>query len=202
MRLRAPEFQPAVRTAIVVMLEVVSKDCLHVARSDDQDPIEAFGLDRLHPPLCEGVGARCLDRRADDIDTLSYEDHIEATAVLDVPIVDEESHGRASILQAHGEVAGLLSDPHRVGAGSAAGDVDSPGRELDEEEHIESRSPQRVDGEEVRCEDGVRLCAEEFGQVGPARRGAGPRPLQRKSLRIVIADTSWPSLRSSPRMRL
>jgi hypothetical protein len=35
-------------------------------------------------------------------------------------------------------------------------------------------------------------------QVGPTRRGAGPRLLCRSSVAIVVADTSIPSFRSSP----
>ena len=124
MRLRAAEPEPAVRAATVVVLDIVPKNCLQVARSDDQDPIEALGLDCLHPPLCEGVGARCLDRGANDVDAIGSEDHIEATTVLRITVVDEESHGRASILEAHREVACLLGDPHRIGTGGAAGDVD------------------------------------------------------------------------------
>ena len=38
-------------------------------------------------------------------------------------------------------------------------------------------------------------------QVGPARRGAGPSPFVRRSVRIVVAETRIPSLRSSPRIR-
>ena len=35
-------------------------------------------------------------------------------------------------------------------------------------------------------------------QVGPSRRGAGPRPCRRGSVLIVVAPTRIPSLRSSP----
>ena len=142
MRLRTPELEPAVRAAAVVVLNVLLKDCSEVTRSDDQDPVEAFGLDRFHPSLCEGVGAGCLDRGPNYADAVSSKDSIEAAAVLGVAVVDEESHGRASILEAHREVACLLGDPYRVGTGGAAGDVDTPARELDEEEHIKSRSTQ------------------------------------------------------------
>jgi hypothetical protein len=114
--------EPAVWAATVVVLDIVPKDCLQVAESSDQHPIEAFGLDRLHPSLCEGVGSRCLDRGANDVDTFSSEDTIETTAVLGIAIVDEESHGLGSILPAHREVAGLLSDPGRVGTSGAPGD--------------------------------------------------------------------------------
>ena len=37
-------------------------------------------------------------------------------------------------------------------------------------------------------------------QVGPIRRGAGPRPLLRSTVAMVVAETSTPSFRSSPRI--
>ncbi len=38
-------------------------------------------------------------------------------------------------------------------------------------------------------------------QLGPVRRGAGPRPCRRSSVLIVVAPTRTPSLRSSPQIR-
>lgn len=101
MRLRAPKLKPTVRSATVVVLGIVPKDCLQVARSSDQDPIEALGLDRFHPSLCEGVGARCPYRGADNVDAVGSKDHIEAPAVLGVAVVDEESHRLGPIFQTH-----------------------------------------------------------------------------------------------------
>ena len=37
-------------------------------------------------------------------------------------------------------------------------------------------------------------------QVGPSRRGAGPSPFARSSVRILVAETLMPSLASSPRI--
>ena len=37
-------------------------------------------------------------------------------------------------------------------------------------------------------------------QVGPSRRGAGPSPLARSRVRILVAETRMPSLASSPRI--
>jgi hypothetical protein len=37
-------------------------------------------------------------------------------------------------------------------------------------------------------------------QVGPVRRGAGPRPCRRSSVLIVVAPTRIPSLRNSPQI--
>jgi hypothetical protein len=47
------------------------------------------------------------------------------------------------------EVAGLLGDPDTVGVGGNAGQVDAPGVQFDEEQHIEPSQPDGVDGEEV-----------------------------------------------------
>ena len=38
-------------------------------------------------------------------------------------------------------------------------------------------------------------------QVGPPRRGAGPSPCRRRSVRIAEAETLMPSLASSPLIR-
>jgi hypothetical protein len=38
-------------------------------------------------------------------------------------------------------------------------------------------------------------------QLGPVRRGAGPRPWRRSSVLMVVAPTRMPSLRSSPQIR-
>src|SRR5919106_2768991 len=38
-------------------------------------------------------------------------------------------------------------------------------------------------------------------QVGPSRRGAGPRPARRRIVRIVVAETMTPKPRSSPLIR-
>lgn len=53
-------------------------------------------------------------------------------------------------------------------------DVYSPGRQLDEEQHVQGREPDRLDGEEVAGEDPLGLGAEE---LRPCWTGAsGRRP--------------------------
>jgi hypothetical protein len=49
------------------------------------------------------------------------------------------------------------------------------------------------------------LCAwarRNSGQLGPIRRGAGPRPEARNTLATVVAETLIPSFSSSPSMRM
>ena len=59
----------------------------------------------------------------------------------------------------------------------------------------------RLDCEEVAGQHSPALGSEELAQVGPVRRGAGPRPERRRIRRIVVAPTRIPSLRSSPWIR-
>jgi hypothetical protein len=40
----------------------------------------------------------------------------------------------------------------------AAGEVDAPATQLDEEEDVQSLKPDRLDGEEVDCEHALRVC--------------------------------------------
>jgi hypothetical protein len=49
--------------------------------------------------------------------------------------------------------------------------MDSPGIEFDEEQHVESSQPDRLDGEEVAGHDPGRRLAQER----PPRRGRAPR---------------------------
>jgi hypothetical protein len=57
-----------------------------------------------------------------------------------------------------------------------AGDVDSAGRQFQEERDVDPFEEHRVDGEEVAGQDGVGLGGEELFHVGPLRRGAGSTP--------------------------
>ncbi|SRR6266536_61936 len=51
-------------------------------------------------------------------------------------------------------------------------------------------------------EQAVRLARRNSDQLGPIRRGAGPRPDLRNTVAIVVAETLIPSLSSSPSMRM
>ena len=78
------------------------------------------------------------------------------------------------------------------------GDENAPGAELDEEEHIQRLQPDRLDREEVAGDDRGACARRNCVQVGLERLGAGPRPCRRSRVRIVVAPTRMPSLRSSP----
>jgi hypothetical protein len=86
---------------------------LEMASAKDQDPIEAVGGQGADPALGEGVRVRRLDRSTDHLDALGAENLVEGVAELRVAVVDEEPE-RLLVLELHGQVARLLSDPAAV----------------------------------------------------------------------------------------
>jgi len=79
------------------------------------------------------------------------------------------------VLEAFGEreVPGLLGDPSRVGSAGRAGEMDPPGRELDEEQDVEGLQEHSLDREEVAGQHSPPLRSQELGpgETRPARRG-------------------------------
>jgi hypothetical protein len=66
-------------------------------------------------------------------------------------------------------------------------------------------TPTRPPARAERRSPATRLCAwarRNSDQLGPIRRGAGPRPALRNTLAIVVAETLIPSPFSSPWMRM
>jgi hypothetical protein len=85
--LPAPVLEVAVRAMAVVMANVDLEDALEVATGEDRQPVQALGPDRSDPSLAEGVGTRCPDGSADDLEPLDYEHLIERTAELGVAVM-------------------------------------------------------------------------------------------------------------------
>jgi hypothetical protein len=69
-------------------------------------------------------------------------------------VADEEAHVSASLPQHQQQVTCLLGDPAPIGVGGDSGEMNPPGVEFDEEQHVQPREPDGVDGEEVACEMG------------------------------------------------
>jgi hypothetical protein len=55
-RFRHSRPDPLMRAVTVVMAAVASEDTFQVSLVHDQEVVEALGADRLHEPLCMGVG--------------------------------------------------------------------------------------------------------------------------------------------------
>ncbi len=137
--------------------------------------------------------------RADDIDSFGPEGLIERSGVLGVPVMNEEPGFLGPPV--HGEVPGLLGDPGQVGMGRDASEVDPPGGEFDEEQHIQvfNRRVSTVKKSVVRIPPA--WARRNSDQGGPWRRGAGPSPWARSTLPIVLAPTRTPTFWSSPWIR-
>jgi hypothetical protein len=74
----------------VVVLDELLQYYSEVAKSGDQEMVEAFAAERPYPAFRDGVGPRCLDRGAEDADVGVGEDGVEGGGDLVVPIADLE----------------------------------------------------------------------------------------------------------------
>jgi len=108
----------------------------------------------------------------DDPDAFAGEDGVEVAGELAVAVADQEAKRARSLVERPGELARLLGDPWSGRVGGAAGEVDVPATQLDEEEHVQPLQRDRLDGEEVDCERALRLCPWE-GAPGESASRAG-----------------------------
>src|SRR6266487_6234776 len=101
---------------------------------------------------------------------------------LAVAVTDEKPRPDAFVAKLHQEVACLLGHPAAIRVGRDPGQVDAPGRKLDEKQHVEALQEERVDGEEVALQDARRLSPQELAPVllEPLRRRLDPRLLQNR----------------------
>ncbi len=95
----------------------------------------------------------------------------------------------------------MLGHPCGVRFPGDAEDVYPPGCKLDGEQCVQGPEHERFDSEEVERQDPPEAWARRNSpQAGLPRRGAGPSPLARRSVRILVAETLTPSLASSLRI--
>ena len=128
----------------------------------DEQVVEALRARRADPALGVGVRVRRAVGRAHDLDPLGREHRVEGRRELGVAIVDEEAGRRARLLQRPGEVARLLGDPGGGRVGGAAGEMDPPGADLEEEQDVQGLEEERLDGEEVAGQHGIAVPGEEL----------------------------------------
>ena len=148
-------------TVAVVVLEVDSEHLRTVSWPGDQQPVQTLGPHRTGPALGVGVGVGRLDRRDQHLGAVRTEDVIEPATELRIPIANKEAHWLAPLAQHEQEVAGLLGNPSPIRVGGHLSQVDPPGPQLDEEQHLQPPQPHRVDGEEITGDDLGSLLAQE-----------------------------------------
>jgi hypothetical protein len=132
-----------------------------VSTPEDEDPIEAVVADGAYPALGERVRVRRLHGRPDHLDSLAAKDLVESPAELAVTVVDQQPERPFLLAQLHREITRLLRHPGSGGIRRAGHELDSTGREREEEEHIDPPQPDRLDGEEVTGEHAGGLLAQE-----------------------------------------
>src|SRR5665213_161409 len=150
------------RAVVVVVNDVLRQYLLEMLASEDEESIGAFSADGADKSLGECIRSWRSNGCLDDADALGVEHLVETGRELRVSVPDEELGCPRSALEIRGEVASLLDDPLPRRIGSDAGEVDPPGVDLDEEQHVQTAKQYRVDGEEVTGQHGPRLRSQEL----------------------------------------
>ena len=161
------------RAVGVVVLDELAQHYREVARSGDQQVVEAFAAQRADEAFGDRVGPRRPDWGADDADVGAGEHGVEGGGELAVPVADQEPELLGAVAEVHEQVAGLLGDPGAGGVGGDPGDVHAAAAVLDHHEDVEAAQEDGVDVGEVDREDRVGLRGEELspGRAGPSRGG-------------------------------
>ena len=114
--------------------------------------------------------------------------------------MDQKLETPAAFLEGDGQVAGLLGGPSAVGMGGDAGQEDLAALQLDEEQDRQPSQTDRLTVKKSQASTPEAWDLKNSTQVGPPRRGAGPRRWRRRTLRRDT-DRWTPTLAHSPAMR-
>jgi len=156
------ESKAAMRPMLVVMPDVVAKDCFEVVTAENERPVETLFPDGPYPPLRDRVRTRRSDGRPDHLDAFGDEHLVEAGGELRVAISDQEPEGPTVLGEISCEVAGDLGDKRAGRMSANTEDVDYAALELNHEQHIELVETDRVHDEEVGGQDALGLGGEEL----------------------------------------
>jgi len=96
---------------------------------------------------------------------------------------------------------GRTREPHHRD-GRDAEHEPRPTPSFDEEQHVQSLQPHRLNGEEIDREHVAPVRSDELAPGHPPRVPTGPRPAARSQLRTVVAETAMPRPFNSPTMPL
>ena len=99
-------------TVRVVVVYELAQHRGEVARSGDQQVVEAFAAQRADEAFGDRVGPRRLDWGADDADVGAVEYRVEGGGELAVPVTDQEAELLGAVVEVQEQVAGLRA---RVG---------------------------------------------------------------------------------------
>src|ERR1017187_5905362 len=120
---------------LVVMPDVVAKDCFEMMTAENERPVETLFTYGPYPPLRIRVRTRRSDGRLDHLYAFGGEHLVEPGGELGVAVSDQEPERPSVFGEISGEVPGNLGDK---GPGRMIGDpedVDYAPLELDDEQH-------------------------------------------------------------------
>lgn len=150
--------------SIVVMDELLEQ-IFEMNFPEDKEVVQALPADRGDEAFGVGIEVGGSVRDFEDAESFLLEELVKRLAELGVAVADEDSFaGRGHIL---GDRLNLLKNPVFVGTLGDAGDMDSPGFDVDKEEDVKGMFAQgRPDGlgEEVAGEEGVEGAFEGVGE--------------------------------------
>jgi len=156
------ESKAAVRPTLVVMPDVVAKDCFEMVTAENERPVETLFPDGPYPALRDRVRSRRSHRRLDHLDTFAGEHLVEAGGKLGVAVSDQEPERPSVLGEISCEVAGNLGDKEPGRMIGDPEDVHHSALELDDEKRIELGETDRVHDEEVGSQDAARLGGDEL----------------------------------------
>lgn len=133
------------RAVRVVVLEVLGNDDLEVTTPEDQHTVETLTAQGADHPFADGIGTRCPDRGLHDSNAVCSEDVVEGPRELGVTVPDQELDGHRPLRQLSADVARLLGHPRGGRVGGDPSQVDEPGVQFDEDQHVEAPEQHGVD---------------------------------------------------------
>jgi hypothetical protein len=185
----------------VVMPDVAVEDAKEMPTPSDQEMVQAFLAQGTDPALGDGIGVRRLDRCADDLGADRVPEVIEGPGELAVAVADQEPDGGGLFIKVTARLRACWATHVPVGLAV------TPARWTRRvcswmKKRIYSRCRNTVSTvrkSQARMSDAWRRRNDR--QVVEVCRGAGWRPLARRTLAMELAETREPRHSSSPRMR-
>ena len=93
---------------------------------------------------------------------MGREHGVKAARELAIAVANQKPHRLLSLDECPGNLPRLLRDPHTVGMSRTAGYMHTAAADFNEEQHIQSLEPHRVDCEEIHGDDALGLRAQEL----------------------------------------
>jgi hypothetical protein len=164
------------RTLPVVMINEHLKGSFEVALVRDQHPGQILGTGGPHKAFGDAVRLSRPHWRPKNLHALAAKHVIKGRREFLVTISNQKSQRLRAIGQHAGELASLLSHPHGVRLGRAAGQMHAATAQLDEEQHAEPLQPDRVHRNEVDRDHRSTLGAKELAPGQTCARSGRPEP--------------------------